>query len=162
MVTAQGSTQLLGDPVAQALLASATPARLAYSGTDGSPRSIPIWFHWNGTEVVLASPPTAPKVRAISQRPKVALTVDSTEWPYKALQIRGTARVELLPGVVPEYALSAERYFGEEQGKAWVAQIGSLFSEMARITIVPEWVGVMDFETRFPNAIEEAMAGSPA
>ena len=36
------------------------------------------------------------------------------------LSIRGTASVERVDGVVPEYAAAARRYFGEDQGKAWV------------------------------------------
>ena len=65
----------------------------------------------------------------------------------------------LVDGVVPEYAASAERYFGPEQGKAWVQQIGGMFAQMARISIQPEWVGTLDFEQRFPGAIEAAMQG---
>jgi hypothetical protein len=35
--------------------------------------------------------------------------------------VRGIAEVQMLDDVVPEYALSAERYFGPEQGPAWVS-----------------------------------------
>ena len=63
-----------------------------------------------------------------------------------------------MQGVVPEYAAAAERYFGIEQGKAWVAQVRQMFSEMVRIAIRPEWVAVIDFEKRFPSAIEAAMS----
>jgi hypothetical protein len=62
-------------------------------------------------------------------------------------------------GVVPEYAKAAERYFGPEQGQAWVKQVGGMFSQMARIAVMPSWVAVLDFETRFPSAIEAAMSG---
>ena len=44
----QGDLALLDDPVAQTLLQSTIPARLAYSWTDGTPRVVPIWFHWTG------------------------------------------------------------------------------------------------------------------
>jgi nitroimidazol reductase NimA-like FMN-containing flavoprotein (pyridoxamine 5'-phosphate oxidase superfamily) len=44
----QGSLELLSDPVAQELLSSVNPARLAYTWTDGSPRVVPMWFHWTG------------------------------------------------------------------------------------------------------------------
>ena len=47
----QGSLGLLDDPVAQALLGSANPAKLAYSRMDGSPRVVPIWFHWTGEQI---------------------------------------------------------------------------------------------------------------
>lgn len=158
MVTKQGAVALLNDPVAVALLQSTIPARLAYLGLDGNPRAIPIWFHWNGNSLVLGSPLKSAKVRAISKHPKVALTIDGDAWPAKVLQVRGTATVETIEGVVPEYALAAERYFGADQGKAWVAQMGALFSHMSRITVTPTWVAVMDFEQRFPNVIEAAMA----
>ena len=159
MATKQGSFALLDDPVAQELLRSTAPARLAYVWRDGTPRVVPIWFHWNGKEIVLGTPLKAPKVQALSRNPKVALSIDSNAWPYKVLQIRGTARVETVAGVVPEYALAAERYFGPEQGQTWVKQVGGMFSQMARITVKPEWVAVLDFEKRFPSAIEAAMSG---
>ena len=120
MPTTQGSIALLDDPVAKELLRSASPARLAYVWRDGSPRVVPIRFHWNGREIVLGTPVKAPKVRAVSTGSKVALSIDGNTLPYKALQIRGTAKVETVTGLVPEYALAAERYFGAEQGREWV------------------------------------------
>jgi hypothetical protein len=159
MPTKQGDLILLNDPIAQELLQSTIPARFAYVWRDGTPRVIPIWFHWNSTEFVLGTPLKAPKVHMLSPNAKVALTIDSTTWPYKVLQIRGTAHVETVAGVVPEYSAAAERYFGAEQGRAWVEQVRGLFSHMARIAIRPEWVGILDFEQRFPSAIEAAMSG---
>ena len=77
----QGSLALLKDPVAEALLGSANPARLAYSWMDGSPRVVPIWFHWNGDQLVLGSPSKAPKLKALAADPRVALTIDDNSWP---------------------------------------------------------------------------------
>jgi hypothetical protein len=159
MTSRQGDTALLNDPIAQELLRSTIPARLAYVWRDGTPRVVPIWFHWNGEEIVLGTPMKAPKVRALTQNPGVALTIDTNAWPHKVLQIRGTAKVETVDGVVPEYAAAARRYFGEEQGQTWVEQVGKMFSQMARISVRPEWVSIIDFEKRFPSAIETAMAG---
>ena len=31
---------------------------------------------------------------------------------------------------------------------------------MARVAITPEWVGILDFEQRFPSEIEHAMAAA--
>jgi hypothetical protein len=159
MATAQGSLSLLNDPVAQKLLQSTIPARLAYVWPDGTPRTLPIWFHWNGEEIVLGTPVTAPKVEALRQNPKVAVTIDSNEWPSKVLMIRGTASVEIIEGMSPEYAAAAERYLGKEQGQATVEQMKSLLPQMARVRIQPEWVGILDFEQRWPSAIMAAMAG---
>jgi Pyridoxamine 5'-phosphate oxidase len=147
----QGSLALLTDPVAEALLTSVNPARLAYSWTDGSPRVVPIWFHWTGDQFVLGTPPKAPKLKALAADPQVALTIDDNAWPHKVLLVRGRADVELLDDVVPEYALSAARYFGPEQGPAWVTSLRG--KPMARVAITPNWVGILDFQTRFPSAL---------
>ena len=149
----QGSLELLEDPVATALFGSANPAKLAYTWMDGSPRVVPIWFHWNGREVVMATPPKAPKLKALAKNPKVALTIDDNQFPHRVLLIRGGARLQPMDEIVPEYVMAAERYFGPEQGQAWVKQLRGMISGMVRITITPEWAGLLDFKTRFPSAL---------
>ena len=153
MPVKQGDLSLLEHPASQELLESKIPARLAYVWTDGTPRVVPIWFHWNGSEFVMGTPPKAPKLKALAKNPKVALTIDSNEFPHKVLLIRGTARMETVHGVVPEYAAAAERYFGREGGQAWVGQLATMLSTMIRVTITPEWVGLLDFQKRFPSAL---------
>ena len=37
--------------------------------------------------------------------------------------------------------------------------VRQMSSQMVRITGRPEWVSVLDFETRFPSVIEAAMSG---
>lgn len=153
MPVKQGSLELLQNPTARELLESKIPARVAYVWTDGTPRVVPIWFHWNGTEFVFATPPKAPKLKALAKNPKVSLTIDDNSFPHKVLLVRGTASMDKVEGVVPEYAAAAERYFGREQGRAWVQQLGTMVPSMVRIAITPEWVGLLDFQTRFPSAL---------
>ena len=69
-----GDASLLGDPVALELLGSRIPARLSYTWTDGTPRVVPIWFHWTGEELVFASFPAAPKAKAIKDGDALAAT----------------------------------------------------------------------------------------
>ncbi len=159
MSTEQGDLALLDDPIAQELLHSTNLARLAYTWRDGRPRVIPIWFHWDGEKIVFGTLPTAPKMRVLPDASKVALTIDRDEWPYHALLIRGTAQIETVEGVASEYEACAERYFGAEQGKEWVETVRQMFSQMVRISVRPEWVSILDFETRFPSAIAAAMSG---
>ena len=153
MPTKQGGLDLLQHPAAKELLQSKIPARLAYVWTDGSPRVIPIWFHWNGREFILGTPSKAPKLKALKKNPKVAITIDDNTFPHKVLMVRGTARLEAIDGVVPEYATAAERYFGPQQGQAWVKQLRGMVPNMVRIAVTPEWVGLLDFQTRFPSAL---------
>src|SRR5215470_7351204 len=97
MTISQGDLELLQDPLAQELLRSREPARLAYSWFDGTPRVVPIWFHWTGERITFGSPPRAPKLRAIERARNVAVTIDTASaWPYHALLVRGVATVEML------------------------------------------------------------------
>jgi hypothetical protein len=153
MPVKQGSLELLQHAASKELLQSKIPARMAYVWTDGTPRVIPIWFHWDGREFVMATPSKAPKLKALTKNPKVSLTIDDNNFPHKVLLVRGTAKMQPVSGIVPEYALAAERYFGEQQGQAWVTQLKSMVQEMVRISITPEWVGLLDFQTRFPSAL---------
>jgi hypothetical protein len=147
-----GDVALLQDPVAQQLLESRQVAHLAYSWTDGTPRVVPIWFTWTGQAIVLGTPAGAPKLKALHQGSDVALTIDDAgAWPYKALLVRGTVTVEMLDDVSPEYVAAARRYFGPEQGDAWVSQVAG--QPMARVSVTPTWAAVLDFETRFPSAL---------
>ena len=105
------------------MLISTNLARLAYVWPDGTPRVVPVWFYWNGTELILGSPSAMPKVAVLQQSPKVALTIDDPNFPWKVLMVRGTARVELVNGVAPEYVAASKRYFGAEQGQAWAQRV---------------------------------------
>jgi Pyridoxamine 5'-phosphate oxidase len=153
MPVKQGDLGLLQHPVAKELLESQIPARLAYIWTDGTPRVVPIWFHWNEREFVLGTHPKAPKLKALAKNPKIALTIDDNQFPNKVLLVRGAAELQTVNGVVPEYVLAAERYLGPENGEAWIKQLSAMTAKMVRITITPEWVGLLDFQTRFPSAL---------
>src|SRR5258708_26332261 len=139
----QGDLELLQHPASQELLNSKIPARLAYIWTDGTPRVIPIWFHWNGQAFVMATPPKAPKLKALKMNPKVSFTIDDNVFPHKVLLVRGTARLASVDGIVSEYVTAAERYFGPEQGQAWSKHLGSLISSMFRMTVTSECVWLM-------------------
>ncbi len=107
MAVKQGDLGLLQHPVSFELLQSRIPARLAYVWMDGTPRVIPIWFHWNGREFVMATPPKAPKLKALAKNSKVCFTIDDNSFPHKVLLVRGTAHLQTVEGIVPEYAAAA-------------------------------------------------------
>ena len=148
-------TEVMHDPLAQELLHSAIPVRMAYIGTDGLPRAIPIGFLWKDARIVVCTSSNAYKVKALSANPKVALTID-TEAPYRALLVRGTASLEIVDGVPPEYLEASRKALNDEQqAQAFEAEVRSLYEQMARISIAPEWAKVLDFQTRLPSAVEE-------
>jgi hypothetical protein len=142
---------LVDDPIAKELLRSTIPARLAYGWRDGTPRVVPIWFHWDGTDLVMGTPGRAPKLAALRTGDRVAVSIDTQTWPYHVLLLRGAVDVRATVGLPEEYRLAALRYFGEEQGRAWIEGLPADLPA-ARVAVRPDWARVLDFETRFPSA----------
>ena len=158
MSARRGSVALLEDPVATELMQSDIPARLAYIGMDGLPRVVPVWSEWNGHEIVMVAPSTSAKLKSLTRNPNVALTIDSTAFPWHVLLVRGTAMIETVHGLAPEFLRLACRYMGEEAGRGFCEMYAGIVSRMpdpssGRITITPHWVSINDFETRFPPQI---------
>lgn len=127
------------------MLRSATVARLAYNGTDGTPRVVPVGFFWTGEAVVVCTHPTAPKVAALRARPRVALTID-TPSPARSLLARGNAEIEIVDGVAPEYLAAAAKSSAGDDLAAFEAAVRAVYDRMARISIVPDWARWFDFE----------------
>ena len=151
-------TKVMHDLLSQELLHSAIPVRLAYNGKDGLPRAIPIGFLWKDERIVLCTASNAYKVEALATNPKVALTID-TEAPYRVLLVRGTASIEIVDGVPSEYLEASRKAMTDEQQfRAFEAAVRSLYKQMARISIAPEWAKVLDFETRLPSTVEELLS----
>lgn len=153
----QGDIGLLDTDIAQRRLRATTPLRLAYVAPDGTPRVIPVLFHWNGEEIVMAGFAPSARSRALRANPAVALTVDTDEQPPEVLLIRGRAEVAEVRGLVPEYALYMRHSMPEAEADAYFAEIERRGTVMERITVRPTWVGVMDFRTRYPAAMPEWM-----
>jgi hypothetical protein len=156
-VTPEQIRAAMEDPVAQRLLNSTNPARLAYIAREGTPRVVPVGFLWNGETLVIGTVPSSAKVTALRTNPAVAITVDTSppSWPPNVLLVRGTATVNLVDGVFPEYVAASKKLVPAEEFPRWEAGVHALYDQMARIDIAPTWVKIQDFETRLPQAVED-------
>ena len=108
-------------------------------------------------ELVFGTPVDAPKLKVLRDGAPVAVTIDSESRPYRVLLLRGNVQVDVVDGIAPEYALMTRRTQGDEAGQVWLDQLAAICPQMARIRVLPTWVGLLDFETRFPSALERAM-----
>lgn len=156
---ATGGPELMKHPLARQMLASTIPARLAYNWSDGTPRVVSIWFHWDDSDIVMATLPGAPKLKALKTGDRVAVTIDTNDAPYHVLSIRGTADVRRAEGVVQEYALAARRYMGKDAGDAYIASLPPDI-RMGRIAVHPDHVVILDFQTELPSAVSKLRSGS--
>jgi hypothetical protein len=147
--------EILTRPISQELLARDL-TRLAYVAKDGTPRSIPIAFTWNGAQIVMCTTKNAPKIPALRQNPAVALTIDTEVHPPKILLIRGQAELDFVDGIPDEYLQMNGTYqMTAEQRVEWEAEVRSLYDGMVRVVVTPTWAKLIDFETTLPSAVEE-------
>jgi hypothetical protein len=161
----QGDPRLLDTDIAKRLLNSTIPARLAYIAKDGTPRVIPTWFDWDGSEIVMATYIAGPHVRheparpaALRANPTVAISIDTEEFPPNVLLIRGRASVTEVNGLAKEFERAARRYLGEDGAKSYITEMSKPGVRMARIAVRPTWVGVLDFESRLPSHVGGVVA----
>jgi general stress protein 26 len=155
----QGDVRLLGDPTAQRLLASSALARLAYVAKDGTPRVLPMGYTWNGSEIIMTTINGSAKIDSLRARPDVAITIDTAGPPPDVLLIRGRAELTDTGVVPPEYAEMQHKYYGAEQAEANIEMLRQAGVHMTLIVVRPTWVSTLDFQTRVPHAVLDAVGG---
>lgn len=138
------------DPVVASLLDGPNLARLAYIGMDGRPRVVPVWFVAAGGEVLMVTGPKADKARALAANGAVALTIDSSQPPYKVLLIDGDAALERVEGMAPEYPGIVRRYLGPA-ADGYLAALK--VKRQVRIRVKPRAWRVFDFVRRYPKSL---------
>ena len=100
----------------------------------------------------MGAPPNSPKMKVLTVHPQVAVSIDTVEWPYKWLTVRGTAAVQVATEPFAEYLTMARRYLGDAGGEQFLTALRQTFQGWARIAIRPQEVRILDFQGRFPSA----------
>src|SRR3569832_358803 len=119
--------EVLDRPLSRELLARDL-TRLGYVAKDGTPRTVPIAFTWNGSQLVMCTTKNAPKLTALRKNPSVALTIDTEVHPPKILLIRGRAELDVVDGIPDEYLQANDAYkMTPEQRVEWEKEIRSLY-----------------------------------
>ena len=150
--------EILDKPLSRELL-DRDIARLAYVAPDGTPRVVPIGFTWNGTELVMCTPPNAAKIVSLRHNPAVSLTIDTEVHPPHILLIRGVAVLDEVDGIPEEYLEANTTYsMTPEQRAEWQAGVRALYDTMVRIVVTPTWAKLIDFGETLPTAVEELIA----
>jgi hypothetical protein len=145
-LTESTTSTWLDDRTAQLLLESRIPARVAWLAPEGGPRVAPMWFTWAGDQqaFVVSAFGGARKLRGLRLDDPVGLSIDSDDFPYRSLNVRGrVVSVDECPGVTPEYRLAAARYLGPRNAERWLAHLGPDCRQV-RIAIATDHVTVAD------------------
>jgi hypothetical protein len=92
----------------------------------------------------------------------VALTIDNENALPQALLIRGAADIEVVDGVPDEYIAASAKTMDAKQLKAFEAQVRSVYKQMARLAITPEWAKLFDFGAGQLPAFRQRLVGTQA
>ncbi|GFG50969.1 pyridoxamine 5-phosphate oxidase [Mycolicibacterium agri] len=143
-------------------LLNGVSAHLAYTGTDGYPRVIPVGFLWNGERVIICTATTSPKVAALSARPHVAVAIDAGNTPdgAKSLLLRGVATLDTVDGVPDEYLAQSAKTMDKEQQAVFEREVRRVYPQMVRISIEPTWARFFDYGAgRLPRFLDQLING---
>ena len=80
---------------------------------DGGPHLIPIWFSWDGREILIASKPGAQKVRNLRANPVAMLALGEAEEDFDVGLLEGRAELLPEPAAVSLPAAHLVKYRGE-------------------------------------------------
>jgi hypothetical protein len=75
----------------------------------------------------------------------VTIDTGNTSDTAKQLLIRGTAAIDIVDGVAPEYIEASGKTLSGTDLEEFEAQVQGVFEQQARISITPEWARFYDF-----------------
>ena len=90
-------------------------AHLATAGPDGAPQVTPVWVDFDGTHVRFNTAKGRVKVRNLARDPRVALSIQDPDNPYRYLQIRGRVVEVTEKGADDHIDALAKKYTGQER-----------------------------------------------
>jgi PPOX class probable F420-dependent enzyme len=61
--------------------------------SDGQPQTVPVWFVWDGEEILIYSQPNRQKLKNISRNHHVGLNLNSDAQGNNVLRLEGTATI---------------------------------------------------------------------
>lgn len=109
---------------------------------------LPIWFTWTGTVLAMATFAGATKLDDIGDGTPLAVTIDTAEFPYRSLKLRGTAELRPTKGLAPEYLVAAVRTLGPEMARRWQTFLGD--ADQVVIALRPHWARYSDMAADSP------------
>jgi PPOX class probable F420-dependent enzyme len=90
-------------------------AHLATVGADGAPQVTPVWIDYDGTHVRFNTARGRVKLRNIERNPRVALSVQDPENPYRYVQVRGRVVDTTEQGADAHIDALAKKYLGKDR-----------------------------------------------
>lgn len=90
-------------------------AHLATINSDGSPQVTPVWCDYDGQHVLINSAKGRRKDKNMREHPRVALSIQDPENPYRYLEVRGPVDEITEAGASAHIDKMAKKYLGVDK-----------------------------------------------
>lgn len=90
-------------------------AHLATVGADGSPQVTPVWVDFDGTHIRFNTAKGRVKDKNLRRNPKVALSIQDPDNPYRYMQVRGRVAEITEQGADAHLDALAKKYINEDK-----------------------------------------------
>lgn len=97
----------------------------------GTPQPRPVWFHWDGDELLMYSQPNTHKLRHIERNPRVAVHLDTDGHGGDVVVMTGEARID------PEHRPADQVEPFVQKYRSGMANLGSTPEQFAESYSVP-------------------------
>jgi PPOX class probable F420-dependent enzyme len=102
---------------------------------DGRPHLTPVWFLWNGADLLIFSKPDQQKIRNLRQNPRVIVALDNTNQGTDPITLEGEAALLDEPAVNTTLAEYVAKYGARIQGIGYTPRtMADVYSQAIRIT----------------------------
>ena len=90
-------------------------AHLATVGADGSPQVTPVWVDFDGTHIRVNTARGRVKDKNLQRNPRVALSIQDPDNPYRYIQVRGRVTEMTESGADAHIDALAKKYIGKDR-----------------------------------------------
>ena len=90
-------------------------AHLATVGADGSPQVTPVWVDFDGTHIRFNTAKGRVKDKNLRRNPKVALSIQDPDNPYRYMQVRGRVAEITEQGADAHLDALAKKYINQDK-----------------------------------------------
>ena len=90
-------------------------AHLATVGADGAPQVTPVWIDHDGSHIRFNTARGRVKTRNLERNPRVALSVQDPDNPYRYVQVRGRVVEMTEKGADAHIDALAKKYLGQDR-----------------------------------------------
>jgi|SRR5579872_4063578 len=109
----------------ETFLNQAPIARLSSHNADGTIHSAPIWFKYEGGELLFGTQQDSRRIKNIRKNPDVTVVVDSEQVPYKGILIYGRATLDY-DNVIAKRVTIFQKYMPKENAEGLAQGLAKL------------------------------------